>query len=520
MSSSALRAAEVEKVRKSKAYKAAKSQLQSRSWRIDNLYWIKDKDGNELPFRRKVAQQRFAEQTWFRNAIVKARQIGFSTDIAIQMTDDLIFRPNTIAAIIDYKLPDAEKKLEKIKFAYEKLPTTIRQQVRDVKNNDAELTFTNGSKITVGTSFRGDTPQLLHISEYGKISTDNPKAAKEIKTGAIEAVGMNGKIDVESTAHGVGGEFYDLVQRADAKKKAGTKLNQLDFKLHFFGWHMDPQYRLQNNLVSISQEVLAYFKEMRGNHGLIVDADQIAWYAAKLDAVGPDDMKSEYPTVMEECFFNSLEGAYFKRQLSQARIDKRIGYPVPYDPTRPVNTFCDIGVDDEQAIWFHQSDGVRHRMIDYHSSSGEGLAGFISALDEKRQKRKFVYGKHYGPHDLEVQDWSNPHMKTRKEVAAGFGIKFIVVPRVSAKAESIEAARRFLATCFFDDVHCKEGVKALDNYRKTWNDRLAQWGTEPVHDWASHGSDAFQTGAMGWTPDAVVREKRPDGRPVGSAWSS
>lgn len=515
---SATRLRDRQEARNSQAYKTAKKQLQSRAWRLDNLYWIKDKDGEEVPFRRNASQRAFAAELWFRNTLVKARQLGFSTDIAMQMTDDLIFRPNTVAAIIDYKLPDAEKKLDKVRFAYEKLPAAIRSAVRAVKDNDAEMTFTNGSSVTVGTSFRGDTPQVLHVSEYGKISVENPKAANEIKTGAIQAVGMNGKVDIESTAHGVGGEFYDNVQLAEKKKKEGTPLTRLDFKLHFYGWHIDPGYRLQPNLVIVPKEVNEYFQELRGNHGLIVDARQVAWYANQLEKLGPDDMKSEYPSIMEEAFFNSLEGAFFKRQMSQARIDKRIGHAVPYDPTRPVNTFCDLGVANNNAIWFHQSDGVRHRFIDF--ALVDGLGGFMTAIDERRQKRQFIYGRHYGPHDLEVTEWANPSMKTRKETAKTFGIDFIVVPRVAVKAEAIEAARRFIGMSWFDEVNCKEGIKALDNYRKSWDDKLGVWKNEPVGDWASHPADAYMTGAMGWTPEAGLKPPKPREESKGSAWSS
>jgi hypothetical protein len=63
-------------------------------------------------------------------------------------------------------------------------------------------------------------------------------------------------------------------------------------------------------------------------------------------------MKSEYPSCSEECFYSSLEGSYFKREMTKARDEKRIGLPVPYDPTRLVHTFWDIGMDDENCIWF------------------------------------------------------------------------------------------------------------------------------------------------------------------------
>jgi hypothetical protein len=53
---------------------------------------------------------------------------------------------------------------------------------------------------------------------------------------------------------------------------------------------------------------------------------------------GPDDMRSEYPSCIEEAFFSSLEGSFFKREMGKARDDKRIGLPLPFDPSRPVNT--------------------------------------------------------------------------------------------------------------------------------------------------------------------------------------
>ena len=98
---------------------------------------------------------------------------------------------------------------------------------------------------------------------------------------------------------------------------------------------------------------------------------------------GPGDMKSEYPSGIEECFYNSLQGSYFKRELSNARADKRIGLPLPFDPSRPVNTFWDIGMDDENCIWFHQTDGVRHRLIDFHRNSGEGLPHHVQVIKER-----------------------------------------------------------------------------------------------------------------------------------------
>lgn len=499
---------EVERVRETPEYRKAREQLADREWRLDHLYWIQDKDGNVLRFERNAAQRLLCISMWFRDVIPKARQLGFSTLIAILILDDCLFRSNTTAGIIDAKMEDGKKKLAKILFAYKRLPLAIQQSVRLIVENTEKLEWSNGSKVTVDTSYRGDTPQILHVSEYGGISAERPEVAKKIRTGGFNAVGINGKIYVESTARGVGGEFYDLCGRAEKAQKSGRDLTQLDFKLHFFGWHLDPAYRIPNNLVVITDELQAYFQQLEDKYGLRLDADQKAWYAKMYEEHGPDDMKSEYPSVLDECFHNSLEGSYFKREMSKARTEQRIGMPLPYDPTRPVNTFWDIGMDDENCIWFHQTDGVRHRLIDFYKNSGEGLPHYVEVLREKQEKRRFIYGKHYGPHDLTVREWTSKSAQPRWKVALDLGLKFEIVPQIEDKADAIEAARRFIGTTYIDSIHCDEGIRCLDNYRKKWNEKLSTWSGQPVHDWASHGADALMTGAVGLIPDKAPPKPR------------
>ena len=57
------------------------------------------------------------------------------------------------------------------------------------------------------------------------------------------------------------------------------------------------------------------------------------------------------------------------------REERRIGCNLPHDPNYLVNTFWDIGLENknnQNAIWFHQTDGTRHRIIDYYENVGEG----------------------------------------------------------------------------------------------------------------------------------------------------
>lgn len=499
----------------------------AREWRLDHLYYVQDETGTKVLYKRRTAQKAYCENQWVLDIIAKARQLGFSTEIAIEITDFCVFNKDKKAAIIDFKLEDAKKKLEKIAFAYHSLPDILKAKVYLTKENEDELRWSNGSSCEVGISHRGGTVQFLHISEFGKIAAEKPEVAREIVAGGLQTIAPGQIIKIESTAHGTSGRFYDMVERAKAKALAGMPLSVLDFKLHFYGWMYRDDYRLPMNSVIITQEVIDYFRELKAKYGITVDGEQMAWYQHKLTELGWDDMREEFPSHIDECFYNSLEGAFFKKELSKARADKRIGFPVPYDNTRRVHTCWDKGMNeksDRNAIWWFQHDGVRFRWIDYYENAGEGIPHYAAVVEEKRLARKFIYGTHYGPHDLNQRVWANtsPTPKTMKDIAKEVGIDFLVVDRVEEKEISIEAARRAIGVSFFCSEFCADGIKALDNYRKTWNKVIQDWTTTPFHNWASNGADALQCGAMGVKPDRPERESRRAlrGERRGTHWSN
>jgi hypothetical protein len=103
-------------------------------------------------------------------------------------------------------------------------------------------------------------------------------------------------------------------------------------------------------------------------------------------------VKREYPSHVQECFFSSIEGAFLKREMSRAREDKRVGLPCPR--TRPARRtpFWDIGMDDETCIWWHQTDGVPHRLIDFYSYSDDGpvaASGWKPGAHRRTAERTF-----------------------------------------------------------------------------------------------------------------------------------
>lgn len=190
------------------------------------------------------------------------------------------------------------------------------------------------------------------------------------------------------------------------------------------------------------------------------------------------------------CSFDApIPGAYYAKQMMDAENEGRIG-TVPYEPNLPVHTYWDLGMSDSTAIWFAQQYGREIRLIDYYENSGEGLPHYAKVLQDK----KYIYGSHFAPHDIQVRELSTG--KSRLEVAKNLGIKFKIVERLSL-ADGIEAARNILPRCFFDEEKCNKGISALRSYHKEFDEKNGVYKSYPKHDWSSHGSDAFRYLAVG-----------------------
>jgi phage terminase large subunit len=191
-------------------------------------------------------------------------------------------------------------------------------------------------------------------------------------------------------------------------------------------------------------------------------------------------------------------GSYFGTGMRRAGEEGRITR-VPHEEMLPVETWWDLGVDDSMSIWFVQLFNREIRLIDYFESSGEGFAFYSRVLRgqlEGYERMKYYnYNRHFAPHDIKVRNMGED-AKTRLEVAKGVGIKFTPVKRVAQKEDGIEAIRTILSRCWFDEEKCSRGIDALKGYTKTWNEKMMIYEDNPVHDWTSHGTDAFQTGAL------------------------
>lgn len=471
-------------------------------------------DSLVVPFKPNPAQRRFLRSVWHRSCLLKARQLGFTTLVAVVWLDHALFNANQRCGVIAHNREAAETIFrDKVKFAYENLPEMLREAMPLARDSAAELLFAhNNSSIRVGTSMRSGTLHRLHISEFGKICAEDPKKAREVVTGSIPAVPKNGVLVIESTAEGREGEFYNITMRAKALHQLRKRLTERDYRFHFYPWHDEPRYRMDPGMVPLTDRDRQYFEQVEASQGIVIDPSQRAWYVATRDADfsgAAEKMWQEYPSTPDEAFQVSTEGTYFVNELARIRKEQRITV-VPWEPSIPVNTFWDIGLNDEMAIWFHQRIGMQDRFIRYYENSGESFGHYVNYM----QAQGYVWGTHYLPHDGDTERLGTVRNWTPRQMLTDLNLRNIqIVPRIDSIIAGIQMTRDALASCWFDQTNCDQGIKHLENYRKEWNDRLGVWKETPRHDKASNGADAFRQFAQGYTPSTGASWKRKSSNP-------
>jgi len=464
--------------------------LKNRLWRLNNLYKIKNKQGKMVTFKLNWAQLDLYRNMHTRNLILKARQLGMSTFLLIFQLDAVYFHGNTLGAVIAHNRNDAEELFsEKVIYAYNNLSQVVADLRKQTSDSKSKIAFDNDSALRVGTSARSGTPQMLHVSEMGKIAAKYPHKAKEIKTGSFNAVPDDGLIWVESTAEGRDGYFYDLVMNARAMQEANQKLTPLDFKLHFYPWWEHDEYALNPYGVTLSSEFIDYFQYLSDSHNIQLSDAQKAWYFKKSEGVISDDVKREYPATIDEAFEASIVGSYFGSQMSKMRRDGRITH-LPVDEYLPVHTAWDIGVGDSTFIILYQLSGKWIQIVDCYEQTGEGLPHYAGHLRDWCKEHNQAIVKHNAPHDIKAREWS--HGKPRYEVARDLGINFETYTRpADLHEDTIELGRATLARVIINESTCGPLIKCLDSYQKEWDDKLGCFRNKPLHNWASHGAAAF-----------------------------
>ena len=483
--------------------------LKSKEWRIDHLYKIRNKDGKLVRFVRNRAQKHYGANVWFRNLILKSRQLGFTTYEAIDALDDVLFNANMDALMIAHNLESGESIFnKKIGFAWEKLPKEIQVLYEIDTKTSKTLKFGFGDKgfssIAVDTSGRSGTYQRVHITELAEIAKKYPKKIPDIIEGTIPAIPTTGRLDIESTSQGGSGEFYEMF--IEAWERGEPTQNQ-EYKAHFYNWTWD-----DDELKSV---VPIPFSEMQEKEKFEAYATkyslsniEITYYYLKWLSLNKkwNALKREYPTTPQEAFEAISEGTFYGEQIGVMEQNGQIGV-VPYDTALKVHTVWDLGVGKNMVVGFFQKDTISNtvRMIDY--LQGEGSDGLPEVI-AKVTRKPYVYGKHFGPHDLEATDIGSG--KTRMETAKALSFKFTLGEPQTIE-DGINATSVWLNRLYVDKINCKEWIKAMKNYCREWDEKRGMYKDEPLHNWASHGADLARYAAL--DEKRMVNEDFRIGRP-------
>lgn len=485
-------------------------------WRIRNLYRVIDKEGNDVVFVPWEEQEKLLREIWYRNLILKARQRGFSTVIQLLMLDTCLFTPNTSAAVIAQDDGASTVIFRKIKFAYEHLPPILKQMAPLARDSASELILGNNSSLRVATSARSGTLQFLHVSEFGKICARFPDKAREIVTGSLPAVAQTGLCFIESTAEGREGAYYSMSQTAQGHAQQKKLLSVREYKFHFASWWDAAEYEADPEHVSITGKDHDYFNKIEQIIDREISLPKRAWYIATRDNefVGDNQMmRQEYPSTPEEAFEQSTEGVYYAEQMAAARRQGRI-CDLPHDPSLPVNTFWDLGKDDDTAIWFHQKVGPWDHFINYYEVSDAPF----STMTNHMQSLGYTWGRHYLPHDGEQRAWGMAQLKTSKEMLEELGLRNIeIVPRTPNVTIAIRQCRDAFPKYRFDQTRCKSGLNHIDHYRKRWNDRLGAFSEEALKNGHQHAADSLRQHAQTFTEPHITAGSRRKKRPSGMA---
>ena len=241
------------------------------------------------------------------------------------------------------------------------------------------------------------------------------------------------------------------------------------------GWFYE-SLTAEDTAVFTEEQLQAILRQMQATHG---------------EAFGKSLWMQEYYVSFDAAIPGSFWGDCLDMAQQQGRITK-----VDVDPILPVNTAWDLGFTDDTAIWFYQIHAGEIRVFDYHYSTGKSVKFYADLLKDKAKAGKFRYGTHWLPHDARARTLAAGGKSIQQQMQEENVGRIAIAKRLDHQ-EGIQAARATFPRCWFS-VHMEAGLEALRHYHREWDEERQTFGSQPVHDWSSHGASAFRTLALSW----------------------
>ena len=208
------------------------------------------------------------------------------------------------------------------------------------------------------------------------------------------------------------------------------------------------------------------------------------------------DRRSGMPEFMIQQEYYSVvqinqETLYFAREITYLDENEKI-VPGLFVPNSQVYTGWDIGINDSTAIIMFQIDKSGHPvLINYIESNNKNLEYYIQECRRFCTRHNFVLSAHYIPHDGQKRDFNTG--KNTVDYGRELGETFYVVPKPTSKINAIQSMRQMLYRVKLNKENTGRFIECLSNYSKEFDAKGGVYKNEPLHNWASHGVDAFQT---------------------------
>ena len=214
--------------------------------------------------------------------------------------------------------------------------------------------------------------------------------------------------------------------------------------------------------------------------GLIIPTE----LASAKAEMGDDKFRQEF-----ECSFNAaVEGSYYGKMINELEEKNQIT-TIPRETLSKTYCAWDLGMSDSTSIWVAQVVGKEIRLVDYYENHSQGLDTYVQWLRDNG----WSDAVQLLPHDVVVRELGTG--KSRQEMLEQAGLEITVVKKLPV-ADGIQAVRRLLPRCWFDK-NVKQGLDALRNYRRNYDEKRNVFFDSPLHDWCSHAADAFRYLAVG-----------------------
>lgn len=238
-----------------------------------------------------------------------------------------------------------------------------------------------------------------------------------------------------------------------------------------------------------------------------------------------------YDHIWEGAMKTIVEGAYYAKSLSLAKVEGRIGI-VPVDPLLTIRLFADIGGTGAKAdnfvFWAAQFVGLQIRVLDHYEVQGQDLATHMAWLRARGYTPERA--QIWLPHDGATQD--KVFAVSYESAFKSAGYKVTVVPnqgKGAAGARIDEARRLFPAMWFHTGPSLNATLEPIADATEAGRDALGWYhekrdpdrgdvGLGPEHDWASHSSDAFGLMAVAHQPPKAPKKPQKKTSTHAASW--